>query len=155
VPIKNYTTKVDPARTASEITRILAGFRASRIQQEFDDDGDLVSLSFAVRIADAELFYRLPARAEGVLETLKRDGAEPRYCTMEHAKRVAWRIVKDWIDAQLALVDAGGATVEEVFFPYMLVSAEETVFERIQRAGGVAQLAAGGPLRLLTDGGGA
>jgi len=29
-----------------------------------------------------------------------------KYRTREHAARVAWRICKDWIEAQLAIVDA-------------------------------------------------
>jgi hypothetical protein len=149
MPIKNYTTEIDPSRTAGEITRILAAFKARRIQQEFDEKGDLSALSFSIVVDGQELYYRLPARPEGVLKTLKRD-APPRYHTLAHARRVAWRIVKDWIDSQLAMIEAGAAEPQEIFFPYMLVNADETICEAISRRGGFAALASG--RLMLTDG---
>ncbi len=144
MPIKNYTTQIDPAKTAGEITRILARFKAKRIQHEFDDDGDLAALSFSIVIDGVEVAYRLPARPEGVLAALRKE-AQPRYRNLNHAKRVAWRIVKDWIDAQLAIIEAGAALAHEVFLPYMLVGTDEkgraeTLVERIERAGGAPAL---------------
>lgn len=143
MPIKNYTTKVNATKTAAEITMILARFRARRIQQEFDEHGVLVALSFSLSIEGAEIGYRLPARPEGVLRALKKDRVPPRYRNLTHAKSVAWRIVKDWLEAQLALVQAEAAPASEVFLPYMLVGHDgdghpETIMERIDRTGGLA-----------------
>jgi hypothetical protein len=64
--------------------------------------------------------FSLPIRAEGVLETLKRDKVAKAHQTIHQARRVAWRIALKWIQAQLALVDAGGVDVAEVFFPYIV-----------------------------------
>ena len=64
------------------------------------------------------LTFQLPARVENVYSVLC-DQCEPRYRTHEQAARVAWRIVKDWIEAQIAIVEAEQAEVAEVFLPYM------------------------------------
>ncbi len=39
----------------------------------------------------------------------------------EQAGRVAWRIIKDWVDAQMAIVETEMVTIEQVFLPYMLM----------------------------------
>lgn len=43
-------------------------------------------------------------------------------CTPAQAARVAWRIAKDWLEAQSALIDAQLATLDEVMMPYMVAS---------------------------------
>lgn len=47
---------------------------------------------------------------------------------MEQAHRTAWRIVKEWVVAQMALIETGMVDMEEVFLPYMLIG-NRTVYE--------------------------
>lgn len=58
---------------------------------------------------------------------------ERRHTSMQHATRVAWRIIKDWIEAQLAIVEAGMVDMAEVFLPYQLVNETQTMYEVMQR----------------------
>ena len=51
----------------------------------------------------------------------------PKMRTKEQATRVAWRIVKDWLAAQLAMIEAGLVDLEEVFLPYAQNQAGRTV----------------------------
>jgi hypothetical protein len=54
---------------------------------------------------------------------------------------VAWRIIKDWTEAQLALVQAGVAELAEVFLPYAThPQTGQTFYENFI---GTLQLAAG------------
>ncbi|WP_189339127.1 hypothetical protein [Williamsia muralis] len=39
----------------------------------------------------------------------------PKYQTPEHALRVAWRITKDWVEAQLAIIETQMVTPAQVF----------------------------------------
>ena len=49
---------------------------------------------------------------------------------MEQARRVAWRILKDWVAAQLAIVEAEQAQMAEVFLPYAVESQTgQTMFQ--------------------------
>ncbi len=52
---------------------------------------------------------------------------------MTAAARVAWRIIKDWVAAQLAIVESGMVEIAEVFLPYQLVADDKTVFDVMQR----------------------
>jgi hypothetical protein len=67
--------------------------------------------------------YRLPARIEPVLQAMKNDRKTPRnLCNIDQARRVAWRQLLRWIEAQLALVGVGMVDVKEIFMPYLIVS---------------------------------
>ena len=38
----------------------------------------------------------------------------------QQAIRTSWRILKDWVEAQMALLETGMVTMDEIFLPYML-----------------------------------
>jgi len=62
---------------------------------------------------------------------MQRDNKIPRANkTFEQAERTAWRIIKDWVEAQMAIVAAGQAVMEEVFLPYVILPAtNQTLFQ--------------------------
>ena len=43
-------------------------------------------------------------------------------CNEQQAQKVAWRIIKDWVEAQMAIVEAQMADVAEVFLPYAVTN---------------------------------
>jgi hypothetical protein len=51
---------------------------------------------------------------------------------IRHARNVSWRIIKDWLDAQMAIIDAGQAKATEVFFPYLLQPSGETLYQKFE-----------------------
>ena len=127
-----YTTKVAVDKTVDEISRLLAAAKASAILSEFND-GVPVAISFRIKTEFGLLTFRLPANVEGVLSVLQRSRAiEPRYRTREQAGRVAWRIVLHWLEAQLAIVQAGVVKLEQVFLPYAQDTSGVTVYERLR-----------------------
>jgi hypothetical protein len=60
----------------------------------------------------------------------EREGRIPstRKNDMEYAQRVGWRIIKDWIDAQMALVDLKQAKIIQVFLPYAYDALKKKTF---------------------------
>lgn len=129
MPIAGYSTTVNASKTAAEVSAMLAKRGASRIMTEYGDGGRAIGLSFEIRAEYGTRGFELPIRAEGVLATLKRDRAEKRYLTIEQAEKVAWRLVRDWLRAQLALIDAGSVSLDEVFFPWMIAGERGTMHE--------------------------
>ena len=70
-----------------------------------------------------------------VLTLLERDRKVPRsFRTPEQALRVSWRIVKDWVEAQMAIVDTKMVTLEQVFLPYVIMPDGRTLYERVRDA---------------------
>lgn len=144
MPLLNYTTKVDSQRTASEIMAILAKHQAKQILTEYGPNGGVTGLAFMVEKGDRDLAFRLPVRTEACLEAMRRDRKIPRhFVNADQAERVAWRIMKDWVEAQLALIDTGMVDIAEVFLPYMLTPSGQTAYEMIAGRG-FLQLKEGG-----------
>jgi hypothetical protein len=128
--ILNYTTKISVRKTAGEIQDKLSRAKAQAVLCEFDPEGLLYSISFRLRTEHGMVSFKLPANHEGVYKRLLNDSRVPRSLkTKEQALRVAWRIVKDWVEAQVAIVEAGVAEITEVFLPYALKPDGKTVYE--------------------------
>jgi hypothetical protein len=66
-------------------------------------------------------------RVEAVL---RRDKVPTKFQTPEHAERVTWRIIKDWVEAQMALIRTEMVTLDQVMLPYMVdITSGRTIFE--------------------------
>jgi hypothetical protein len=50
-------------------------------------------------------------------------------CVPAQAKRVAWRLIFRWIEAQLALVEINMADIKEIFMPYLITSEGKTLYQ--------------------------
>lgn len=131
--ILNYTTSINTEKTAGEIQRKLAKAGAQAVLSEYDDNGIMCAMSFRIIMHGTLISYRLPINVNGVYESLHRDSKVPRKLrTYEQASRVAWRIIKDWIEAQLAIIEAGQAEFSQVFLPYAQNRIGKTLFEVVK-----------------------
>ena len=126
MPLLNYTTKVDVHTTLGAIQGQLVKHGARKILQDYDDDGHILSLSFMIDTPAGPRGIRLPANVDAVHAVLVRQKIK---CDREQAERVAWRIVKDWVEAQMAILESEMVQMDEVFLPYMINDAGQTVFE--------------------------
>lgn len=127
-PILNYTTKIRPDRSVAEIQKVLSMHGARRVSVDYEA-GRISAVSFSLTVGAAEIGYRLPSNPLGVQAALKKQRVPRMYQTIEHAEAVSWRIVKDWIEAQLALVQAEQATMAEVFLGYAVVRGGKTMYQ--------------------------
>ena len=129
IPIANYTTSVDAIKTVGEIQGILVGHGARSILMNYAKDGTIESLSFIVETLYGEIAIRLPVDPSSVLKVMEKEGAQRRLCTHQQAVRVAWRILKDWVRAQMALLETDMVKMEQVFLPYMIIKDDKTLYE--------------------------
>ena len=134
--LKNYTTTIDADKTANEIGRMLAKAGAKAVLTEYSDNGEyLESLSFKIRVNDRDVGFRLPVDwkpVQRVLKKQKKNNSRIK-ATREQAVRVAWRIAKDWIDAQLAIIETDMVEPEQVFLPYMVTQDNRTLYEQVRK----------------------
>lgn len=135
--ILNYTTSISTEKTASEIQAKLVKAGAQAVLCEYGGDGIMSAISFRIQTPQGLIFFRLPSNKEGVLRALKSNRKIPsKLKTKDQASRVAWRILKDWIEAQLAIVEAEIAKISEVFLPYAQdPSTGETLYNIIENKG--------------------
>lgn len=131
--LANYSTSVEAIKTIGEIQGILVGHGAKSILTNYSDDGTAESLSFIVRTPYGDMPIQLPVDVRAVLKVMEKDRNIPRhYCNHAQAVRVAWRIIKDWVRAQIAILETEMVRMEEIFLPYAIVKDGKTLFETLE-----------------------
>lgn len=100
------------------------------------DGESITGLSFLIDAGVQKIPVRLPVKVDECLKVLKKEKMEnPRKQikdTREQAERVAWRILKDWVEAQMALLDIEMVRFEEIFLPYIETSSGQTIYEKLE-----------------------
>ena len=136
--IKNYTTSVDVYKSLGEIQGALASHGARQIMVNYDGAGQPVGLLFGIETPDGPRGFCLPANVEGVRAVFDRQkGKAPP----GQAERTAWRNVRDWVLAQMAIIEAGQVQLDEVFLPYLTDNRGQTLYQLYQ--GGQLALGSG------------
>lgn len=141
MPILNFTTKVDAWKTVNEIQQILSKNGITHFS--IKNDGSYpTALAFTIDFKGQPLNFLLPCNYEGVLRCLKADKKIPsKYKNSDQALRTSWRIVKDWVEAQMAIVQAQLAPIQEVFMSYLIINASgETLSKRMLEGNGMKLL---------------
>ena len=123
--LKNYTSNVPSNKSVMHIEGCLASHGAQSVIKQYSQERKLVAISFFMQMKAQEKLvpFRLPAKVEQVEKILRSNIKRPRPGTLknlaEQAERTAWKIISDWIDAQMALVELNQAEIGEIFLPFM------------------------------------
>ena len=131
MPLLNYTTQIQASKTVGEITCILVAHGARSILTNYDTKGQIVSLSFEVMTTHGVAQIVLPVNPDAVLKVMSKYGSHVpnRLQNREQAVRVAWRIIKDWLEAQMAILETEMVKMEQIFLPYIQTQNGETLFQ--------------------------
>lgn len=133
MPILNYTTQVGVERTVQQIQKILVKAGAESITVNYDEKQEAVSLFFTVAVYGRSIPFRLPTNWQGALVAMRQDKkVPPKLRNESQARRVAWRIVKDWVEAQMAFIESGQATLAQLFLPHVVRPDGKTFYEEIE-----------------------
>jgi len=137
---KNYTTQIDAEKSIMEIEYILVKFGATNILKDYDASRP-IAIHFVVDTTFGPMPFKLPMDVMQVRQVLineKKAGrlrsiSRIKAASIDHACRVGWRIIKDWIDAQIALLEIEMVKVEQLFLPYLYDSkTQKTFFETLE-----------------------
>lgn len=127
----NYSTKISPEQTISEIQKLLVKFDVTGMLTDYEGR-QVKAVSFKINLDGKDILFRMPCNWRGVYEVLKHDPKVPHSLTTEdQAIRVAWRIIKTWIEEQLAMVEVNMVTIPQVFLPYAVMKDDRTLSEHI------------------------
>lgn len=125
MPIKNYTTKVDVFISVGEIQSALAKGGASKVMVDYDN-GVPVAVTFSIPASRGTQGFTLPAPVEGTLRVFAQQKIK---ADRQQAEMTAWRNVRDWVLAQMALVESCDVPVDQVFLPYLRNYDGATLYE--------------------------
>ncbi|HBK53250.1 MAG TPA: hypothetical protein DDZ44_04865 [Syntrophomonas wolfei] len=132
----NYSTTVDVHKTLGEIQAILVKHGARKLMYDYNESGQIQALCFSIITPNGEIGLKLPANVPVIYEVLKQQKKVGKIKTnpdYAQAERVAWRIIKDWIEAQMAILESQMVQFEEVFLPYIINRDGQTFFQAYQQ----------------------
>lgn len=134
--LPKYRVRVGYQQTINEIQTRLIKAGAKKIV--FDYEGELpISITFSYPFKGELIFFSLPIRFNGIIKLMK---IQKIAGDDEHAINMGWRIMKDWIVAQLALVDSEVAELPEVFLPYAITNNGDNLYDFIKGDSQILQL---------------
>jgi len=138
--LKNYSSSVPAVQSIAWIERRLAHHKASQILKEYDPECRVVSIAFIVLINGTKFPFKLPARVYECEKVLMARVRRPRGDTVkrvkEQAERTAWKILADWVDVQMAMIELSQVDFMEVFLSYLYDPAKkQTYFEMLKEKG--------------------
>jgi hypothetical protein len=137
--VKNYTSSVPVDTTIVRIEKILAKFGATGIAKSYNN-GEVESVQFSIiePTTGRGMVIHLPAKVAAVRKILADSVSRPRSSTYrsrstedrinDQAARTAWKIIQDWVEVQLSLIEMGQAEMLQVFLPYVW-DGEKTYFD--------------------------
>lgn len=152
--LKNYTSTVPVSETIRRIEAVLIRCCVSGITKEYGPTAQVSALRF--EIGDSpKVSIRLPVDRDRALDALwmnyvNGDSLSPSgelisYNSNPHkkkkksdfrdqAERTAWKIMQDWVEVQMSMIQMKQADTLEVFLPYVW-DGRTTVYGRLKESG--------------------
>lgn len=126
--VLNYSTQIAANKTVGEMQAALAAAGAGRISVDYEGAAP-IALSFMLSTPHGARHFTLPVNVDAMHRLLRdqdragklRGGTKANRSSREQAERVAWRVMKDWLLAQLALVETEMAGLDQVMLPYLQI----------------------------------
>lgn len=151
--VVNYTTAVPVTQSLAEMQERLASSGAAHIGVGYED-GYPIALTFVLRGPHGPRDFHVPVDVDAMQRLLRSHEDEGRFkamrkakghfTTREHAARVAWRVMKDWLGATLALVECDLLRLDEVMLPHLIVDDGRTLAQAYRDRESALALTTGG-----------
>jgi len=134
--LKNYKSRGQ--NTFDKIQKILSSHGANKIMFDYKQDGTLEAITFGLNIDGMQMGFKMPALVENVVQIIY--GGEDRYgrpkkitpAQRQQAYFTAWANIRDWIDAQMALVETKQAKIQDVFLSFAVMKDGRTLSEHFE-----------------------
>lgn len=158
--LKNYTSNVPVSQTIYRIEQVLIKCGVSGIMKEYGSkSGEVVAITFQIKLENTNPWtIRLPANVQKAWDALwlnyadgdklSADGMALAWSPYkkkvksdfrDQAERTAWKIIQDWIEVQMSMIQMQQADFREVFLPYVW-DGKRTFFQSLQTSGFKAML---------------
>lgn len=151
--LKNYTSDVPVHTTISRIEQTLIRCGVTGITKEYAAGGKVVAITFHIDMAGEgqRVAVRLPADEANAQDALWRDyigtdllpdgniayGCQKKKRAKDfaqQAERTAWKLIQDWVEVQLSMIQLKQADFQQVFLPYVW-DGRQTFYDRIKEGG--------------------
>jgi hypothetical protein len=136
-----YASATTGEKAQAEIKKILRRLGCQDIGFMEEDDTHALVLVFKHRGRPFQ--YRAPAKGWAALylrenpwtHRHRKSQVEHEQAALRQGYVAAHSVVRDWVKAQITVIECGFAKFETMFMPYMLTSDGRTVNERVEELG--------------------
>lgn len=153
--LKNYTSDVPAGQTIWRIQQVLLKAGVSSIEMDYGPAREVVALTFRIQFDPARppLPIRMPAKvkeAQDALWLAYADGDKltpdgeaiawgsrknkKRKDFLEQGERTAWKLMQDWIEVQLSLIELRQVEPAQVFLSYVW-DGQQSFYDRLKGDG--------------------
>ncbi len=149
--LKNYTSAVPVHVTISRIEQILIRCGVQGITKDYGPQGETIALTFHVNQGESRVAIRLPANREDALNAFWTDYCEShpedwrrkktRKDFARQAEMTAWKLMQDWVEVQMSLIQMKQADTLQVFMPFIW-DGRRTFYQAVKDGGYKALLPA-------------
>lgn len=153
--LKNYTSEVPVSQTIYKIEQVLIKAGVNGIAKEYGPTGKVSAISFQIKVGETPTFnIRLPADEVAATQALwlnyangdklAPDGnslvwnnrkSKRRADFVEQGERTAWKLIQDWVEVQISMIQMKQADFVQVFMPYVVLEDGQTVYQRLKGDG--------------------
>jgi hypothetical protein len=135
--IKNYTSGISVEKSVMLIEKTLVEVGATHIAKVYDNNKDLAGITFQIQTNGMPLVFRLPSKWKEYTKLLERKIKKPHRGTIERireqSKRTAWKLLLEWVQIQVSMIQLQQAEIIEVFLPYAYdMNKDETFFDKLK-----------------------
>lgn len=156
--LKNYTSEVPVSQTVYRIEQVLLKAGVTDIAKQYGANQKILAITFAIQFDEnTKTTVRLPVNEEQAIQALWMDYADEDKLTpdgksliwsprkkksradfIQQGERTAWKIIQDWVEVQMSMIQMNQADFRQVFLPYIW-DGKQSVYERMV-TGGFKQL---------------
>ena len=148
--LKNYTSEVAASTTIQRIVTLLIRVGISTVSMDYAPDGSINGVTFSVRIETRTVPIRVPVDVDAAWnalwmdyvgkDRLSNDGTaiwnnsakrKTKKMFRDQAQRTAWKLMQDWIEVQISLIQMKQADLLQVFLPYVW-NGDQTFYHRLK-----------------------
>jgi|WetSurMetagenome_2_1015567.scaffolds.fasta_scaffold266443_2 hypothetical protein len=124
--IKNKSSKMKIQDIIAKITARLIQADANNIRQETSNQ-QVVGIYFTLDINGTTIQFKLPAKSEAVINAMLKDiKTKPHHAkynemvdrVKEQGEVTAWKILLDWVEVQLTMIQTESVEAAEIFLPF-------------------------------------
>lgn len=139
VNLKNYTSEVPAITSMGRIEKYLVEAGATDISKKYENQV-CIAIRFRMMVNLQPLFFELPAKVGACFKVLyaevKRPNSDTKRKVMEQSERTAWKIICDWVQVQLSMIQLEQAELLQVFLPYVFdPGTGVTYYDKLKESG--------------------
>lgn len=128
--LKNTYSNTPAENSVRIVEKALVKAGAVGMQYQYDQ-GRISAVRFVLKMQDRKVGFALPVDWRSFQAVLQRENIG-RWRDEDYCYRVAWCCIKDWVLAQLALLETQMVELPQIFLPFAVDKNDVTLYEQVK-----------------------